>query len=121
MNSNFRRFKISSLISMARITEDMEQRERYISLAEEELENMSSATCFVCKDSVESFISLKTRFDSKKRISRADIYKLYLCFCKKNNFKPISKNILYRILRDNGAMEFKSNGERFFGVEILED
>ena len=38
MNSNLSRFKISSLIAMARTTEDMEQRERYISLAEEELD-----------------------------------------------------------------------------------
>lgn len=121
MNSNLSRFKISSLIAMARTTEDMEQRERYISLAEEELDIISQSTCSLCTDSVESFIYSKIKRDTNKKISRTDIYKVYSKFCERKHLQPISKNVLYRMLRENGVREFKSNGERFFRLDILED
>lgn len=106
---------------MARTTEDMEQRERYISLAEEELDIISQSTVSLYTDSVEMFIDAKIKKDSNKRTSRTLVFKNYVKFCERKQLQPVTRNVLYRMLRENGVREFKSCGEKFFRLDISED
>lgn len=114
MNS-YSRFKVNALIQMARTTEISSQRERYITLAEEEL-NKNGVLEF---DSVEQFISVFIKNDRKKRVERGKLYERYLDFCQNNEYSPSTKNVLYRVMREYGFGECKVNGIDCFRCTLV--
>ena len=104
--NTYSRFKVNALIQMARTTEISSQRERYITLAEEELNKEEKLEI----DSIDLFIESKVKKDKKKNTLRTEVYEKYLSFCHDNSFTPSTKNVLYRTMRENGFLECKVQG-----------
>lgn len=114
--NTYSRFKVNALIQMARTTEISSQRERYITLAEEELNKEERLEI----DSIDLFLAMCIKKDKKNNISRTKIYEKYMDFCYKKSFSPSTKNVLYRTMRENGFAECKVNGNDSFKC-LLED
>ena len=104
--NTYSRFKVNALIQMARTTEISSQRERYITLAEEELNKEEKLEI----DSIDLFLESRVRKDKKKNTPRTEVYEKYLSFCYDNSFTPSTKNVLYRTMRENGFLECKLHG-----------
>ena len=117
MNTANSRFRINALIQMARTTENLDKRERYIAQAEEELEEMKSGKCQ--SSPLEIFLYEKCDAGEDFRENRTEIYKKYIEFCKERKFTVSSRNALYYFLRENGIGEVKSTGENFFKMKVL--
>lgn len=118
MNMSQGRFRINALIQMARTTENLDKRERYIAQAEEELEEMKSGK--YQSTPLEIFLYEKCESGEDFRESRTEIYNKYVHFCKERKYATSSRNSLYHFLRENGVGEVKgSEGERFFKLKVL--
>lgn len=118
MNISQSRFRINALIQMARTTENLDKRERYISQAEGELEEMISGK--YQSTSLEIFLYEKCEAGEDFREERKEIYRKYIDFCKERKFTTSSRNSLYHFLRENGVGEVKNNeGGRFFKLKVL--
>lgn len=118
MNTANSRFRINALIQMARTTENLDKRERYIAQAEEELEEMKSGKCQ--STPLEIFLYEKCEVGEDFRGDRTEIYKKYVDFCNERKFATSSRNSLYHFLRENGIGEVRgNNGERFFKLKVL--
>lgn len=115
MSITYDRFKINALIQMAKITEISSQRERYITLAEEEL----------CKSekleigSIDLFLLACIERDRNGRTTRPETYSRYITFCENKGFAPSTKNVLYRSMRENGIAERKINGIDYFNIRLI--
>lgn len=116
MNTANSRFRINALIQMARTTENLDKRERYISQAEEELEEMSAGK--YQSTPLEIFLDEKCVIGEDYRTSRADIYKSYVSFCEERKCAISTRNTLYHFLRENEVGEVRANG-RYFKLKIL--
>ena len=114
-----RRYKIDTLLKMAKTTSNEALREKYIAEADIELQYLSEDTLSVQTSSVENFINDCFEYNINERISRDELYDAYIDFCNKNNVTCFSKNILYRSIRNHGFDEIKSNGVRFFKGKIV--
>lgn len=117
MNTSSSRFKITALIQMARTTENLERRERYIAQAEEELEKMSSGA--YQSTPLEIFLDEWCEVGEDFRTIRSEIYKSYLDFCKQNNHTSSTRNVLYHFLRENGIGEVRGNGSNKFKMRVV--
>lgn len=117
MNTANSRFRINALIQMARTTENLDKRERYIAQAEEELEEMKSGKCQ--STPLEIFLYEKCEVGEDFREDRTEIYKKYADFCKERKLTVSSRNALYHFLRENEVGEVRGNGERFFKMKVL--
>lgn len=114
-----RRYKIDTLLKMAKTTSNEVLRERYIAEADVELQYLSEDSMSIQTLSVENFVNDCIEIDTTEKISREDLYTAYLDFCNKNNETCFSKNILYRYLRNSGFYEMKSNGIRYFKARLV--
>ena len=114
--NTYSRFKVNALIQMARTTEISSQRERYITLAEEELNKEEKLEI----DSIDLFLAQYVMKDRKKTVARSKVYEKYIDFCLKKSFSPSTKNVLYRTMRENGFGECTVHGNVSFRC-ILED
>lgn len=117
MNTANSRFRINALIQMARTTENLDKRERYIAQAEEELEEMKSGKCQ--STPLEIFLYEKCVIGEDYRTNRVEIYDSFLKFCKERNLTNSSRNALYHFLRENEVGEVRGSGERFFKIKVL--
>ena len=115
MSISYDRFKINALIQMAKITQISSQRERYITLAEEELCKSEKLEI----DSIDLFLLSRVEQDRKGKISRSDVYNKYVTFCEDKGFTPSTRNVLYRTMRENGVGEKKINGIDSFSIRLL--
>lgn len=115
MSISYDRFKINALIQMAKITQISSQRERYITLAEEELCKSEKLEI----DSIDLFLLSRVEQDRKGKISRSDVYNKYVTFCEAKGFAPSTRNVLYRTMRENGIGEKKINGIDSFSIRLL--
>lgn len=115
MSITYDRFKINALIQMAKITQISSQRERYITLAEEELCKSEKLEI----DSIDLFLLSRIEQDRKGKVSRTEVYDKYVTFCESKGFSPSTKNVLYRTMRENGIGEKKINGTAMFSVRFL--
>lgn len=115
MSISYDRFKINALIQMAKITQISSQRERYITLAEEELCKSEKLEI----DSIDLFLLSRVEQDRKGKISRSDVYNKYVTFREDKGFTPSTRNVLYRTMRENGIGEKKINGIDSFSIRLL--
>lgn len=115
MSVSYDRFKINALIQMAKITQISSQRERYITLAEEELCKSEKLEI----DSIDLFLLSRVEQDRKGRVSRSEVYDKYVTFCENKGFAPSTRNVLYRTMRENGIGEKKVNGIDSFSIRLL--
>mgnify|MGYP002706010372 FL=1 len=114
MSVSYDRFKINALIQMAKITQISSQRERYITLAEEELCKSEKLEI----DSIDLFLLSRVEQDRKGRVSRSEVYDKYVTFCENKGFAPSTRNVLYRTMRENGIGEKKVNGIDSFSIRL---
>lgn len=115
MSVSYDRFKINALIQMAKITQISSQRERYITLAEEELCKSEKLEI----DSIDLFLLSRVEQDRKGKVSRSEVYDKYVTFCENKGFAPSTRNVLYRTMRENGIGEKKVNGIDSFSIRLL--
>lgn len=115
MSVSYDRFKINALIQMAKITQISSQRERYITLAEEELCKSEKLEI----DSIDLFLLSRVEQDRKGKVSRPEVYDKYVAFCENKGFAPSTRNVLYRTMRENGIGEKKVNGIDSFSIRLL--
>lgn len=116
MSLSYSRFKVNALIQLARTTEISSERERYVTLAEQEL----NKECPLVFDSIDKFLSDCVRRSKNKNTLRTEIYDKYLNYCLKNNFTASTKNVLYRVMRENGFTECVLNGNACFRCNLDE-
>lgn len=112
---NNSRFKVNTLIQMARITENQELRERYIAQAEDILEEMDLNISNTSP--VEMFLSEKCDLSGSNRIDRTVLYKKFQDYCTDKKLPLCSKNIFYATLRKNKVREGKS-GYHYFVIQV---
>lgn len=115
MSLSYDRFKINTLIQMAKITQIASQRERYITLVEEELNKSEKLEI----DSVELFLLAHIKPSKKVRTLRTEIYDKYLDFCTSKGYCATTKNVLYRVLRENGYVEKRIHGTMYFAIDFI--
>lgn len=115
MSVTYDRFKINSLIKMAKITEISEQRERYITLAEEEFNKGEKLEI----DSIEMFLLYGIRPNVKAKVPRTEVYERYVTFCESKGCAISTKNVLYRSMRESGIIQKKIHGTVYFSVDFV--
>lgn len=117
MSVTYDRFKINSLIKMAKITQISEQRERYITLAEEELNKGEKLEI----NSIEMFLLSCIKPSIKSKALRTEVYEKYVDFCESKGYSTSTKNVLYRSIRENGFVQKKIHGDVYFGIDFINE
>ena len=117
MNIKDKRFKVTSLIQLARTTTNDDRRERYVAEAEDVLNSMETNY----GSSMEKFFYDLCVPDENEKIDRTIVYSKYVDFCKKNKLEVYTRNALYYFLRENSVCECKIHGTHNFKMKILND
>lgn len=120
MNISDGRFKIQTFLRMANLTTDDENRQRYLDMAEQTLLDMYS--CGNYENPIHSFVAEMIVFDSKAIISRKDVHNLYLDYCSRKKYMPLSRNLFYKVLREDFCVsQLMNNGNVVFaGIRTRE-
>lgn len=122
------RLRIETLVKLAKITTDVNMRERYVAEAYglvQELalipqndgvgrqeSTISAFESFVDSHIVKSYIS---------RCERVMIYRKYQDYCDESGHDYFSRNIFYKLLRSRGFHEKKIHGKDYFNIEYVEE
>ena len=121
------RLRIETLVKLAKITTDVNMRERYVAEAYglvQELslipQNENVGQQGTTMSAFELFVDCHIVKYSGARCARTKLYKKYEDYCEKNNSGYFSRNTFYKLLRSRGFHDFSSRGVRYFRVEYVE-
>ena len=122
------RLRIESLLKMARITTDVDMRERYIAEAYglvTELGNRRNLNSVGDESSAfssfESFVDTHLVKNNKVRTDRRVLYEKYLNFCEETKSDFFARNTFYKLLVSEGFHQQKSYGLKCFFVDYCEE
>lgn len=103
------RYKIDTLIKIASTTADRTLREECCVEAKNLLEDVHDNV-----DSVVLFLHTYYEFETDGRVSRGDVWDLYNHVRANEDYPYLTRNALYRRIREQGIAEIKSCGEMWF-------
>lgn len=107
------RYRIDTLLKIAGRTYDDVLREECCVEAKNLLDDTLEETI----DSVDMFLTKYCNV-GKGRTSRTEIYEAYNQKRLKEGYPYYSRNALYARLRENGVTEIKTEGRRYFAMEV---
>ena len=108
------RFRIDSLIAIAKSTTDDELRERLLAEAVELLDFTDDQEDGQKKefDSVKSFVDDIVIYKPRSKVRRADVYDRYYKYCFDNRYIAISRGKFYTHMRALGFPTFRGSSTR---------
>lgn len=112
-------FRINSYLQLARLCDDtqIEEKNEYLDKAREllsEYEALIAKTEISDNETISEFLNLEVEKVQGERTLRAEVTEAYNLFCISRKLKPISRNALYNIMREQGFLETKYNGHYYF-------
>lgn len=120
---DLQRYKIDTLLKMAKTTNSDYLREKYIAEADIELQSLTEENGVCSSNSVENFIDECIVQDFESSIERTTLYRKYIEYCKRQNVSFATRNALYRYLREKGMYSQKKVDGTFFliGLKLTEN
>lgn len=119
------RFRIETLINIARLTDDRMKREALLNTAYEMLDGMTTVTAYEINPTYQYIVD-NIEPDSMQKIKRTDLYEEYEKRMIAMNDTVVSRNDFYTALLSCGIKQRMLHGYRYFmcrykeGVNISE-
>lgn len=117
MNTKDIRYRIDTLVKLARTTTNGDLREQWIVEAKDLLDSINSNICETENDFWTDFINDNFDIEREGKTPRTEVYETYLNYCKKHSEEPLPRHACYESLRKHGVYQTAISGQRYIKLK----
>ena len=117
MNIKDIRYRINTLVKLARTTTDGDLREQWVVEAKDLLDTIGDDVSETENDFWTDFLTDNFDMEREGKTPRTEVYEVYLNYCKKQSEEPLTRHDCYEALRKLGIYQTVVNGQRYIKLK----